>query len=244
MKVRRLNTLGRSEYKKFVNEAKAGSTDQIPDHLLSGDLTSDPLEFELNMVEKTFASRYEMGVYLVNLLENISEDLLISDYGMWDWFSLKWFGQICPIKDDILKPSMDYNYILSDDYKHRSRHAIYITWQLVSRYQEDARFILSKLDQRGDIAEQLMGRQEILTSEGVMRLASKLYFDPSNGSFKRGAAGRGGGSVRRYVAFLQQLEINYYIESISKDQLISLLPAEFQRFNEQKSGGLLSKVFR
>ena len=243
MKVRKLNSLGRSEYKKFLSAARAGISNQIPNHLLSDDQTSDHLDFDLKIEDKIFESRYEIGIYLVNLLQNVSEDLFISDYGLWDWFSLQWFDQLCPVEGDILRPSMDYNYILSSDYRHRSRHAIYITWQLVSKYQDDAKFILSKLDKRGEIAEQLMGRQDILTSEGVMRVASKLYFDPNKNSFKRGAAGRGEGSVTRYISFLRQLQKNYYIDRISKDQLFSLLPPEFNRFTEQKRGGLLSRVF-
>ena len=243
MKVRKLNVLGRSEFKTFLSEARAGISNQIPNHLLLDDQTSDPLGFDLEIEDKTFESRYEIGVYLVNLFQNVSEDLFISDYGLWDWFSLQWFEQLCRVEGDSLKPSMEYNYILSSDYRHRSRHAIYITWQLVSKYQGDAKFILSKLDQRGEIAEQLMGRQEILTSEGVMRVASKLYFDPSKNSFKRGAAGRGEGSVTRYISFLQQLQKNYYIDRITKDQLFTLLPPEFDRFTKQKRGGLLSRVF-
>ena len=243
MKVRKLNVLGRSEFKKFLSEARAGISNQIPNHLLLDDQTSDPLGFDLEIEDKTFESRYEIGVYLVNLFQNVSEDLFISDYGLWDWFSLQWFDQLCPVEGGILKPSKEYNYILSSDYRHRSRHAIYITWQLVSKYQEDVKFTLSKLTERGEIAEQLMARQQILTSEGVMRVASKLYFDPNKNSFKRGAAGRGEGSVIRYVAFLQQLQKNYYIDRISTDQLFSLLPPEFERFTEQKRGGLLSRVF-
>ena len=229
MKVRKLNSLGREEFRKFLAGAKAGNNAQIPKGLLSDDQTSERFDFDLEIVSKPFESRYEIGIYLVDLLKNISEDFLISEHGLWDWFSLQWFDQLCPIKDGMLKPSMHYNYSLSLDYRHRSRHAIYITWQLVNRYQDDAKFILSKLSSRGEIAEQLMGRQEILTSEGVMRLASKLYFDPIKG-FKKGAAGSGGGSVRRYIAFLQQLERNYYIASISEDQLLDLLPSEFSRF--------------
>lgn len=243
MKVRKLNLFGREEFRKFLAEVRAGNNAQIPKGLLSDDQTSDPFDFDLEMASKTFESRYEIGVYLVDLLKNISEDFLISEHGLWDWFSLQWFDQLCPIKDGMLKPSMHYNYSLSSDYRHRSRHAIYITWQLVNKYQDDARFILSKLDSRGEIAEQLMGRQDILTSEGVMRLASKLYFDPDKASFKRGAAGRGEGSVTRYIAFLQQLQINYYIDNITKDQLFSLLPSEFERFSGQRRGGLISRVF-
>ena len=229
MKVRKLNSLGLQEFKKFLEQARAGVNNEIPLGLLSDSKTSDSIDIDLKVPDKKFKSRYEIGDYLVELFKSVSINRYIGDAGFWDWFSLLWFAQICPVKDGALNPSMHYNYCLSANYTHRPRHAVYLTWQLVNRYQDDAKFILSKLDQRGDIAEQLMARQEYLGCEGVMRLASKLYFDPIKG-FKKGAAGGGAGSVRRYIAFLQQIERNYYLYLISQNQLLDLLPSEFSRF--------------
>ena len=106
-----------------------------------------------------------------------------------------------------------------------------MTWQLVDRYGEDARFMLSKLTARGEIIEQMMARQEFLSSEGAVRLASYLYFDPQSGGFKKGSAARkSAGCIARYIAWLQQLQLTFDIFSTTDRELKQLLPAEFNRF--------------
>ena len=201
--------------------------------MLDSDESSEAIELDLDVVENNFSSRYEMGAYLVKLFEGHHIQKYMGDAGFWSWFALLWFEQLCPVKNDGMRnPSKDYNYVLSKNYNHRPRHAIYMTWQLVSRYGQEARFMLSKEPStRGEITEQMMARQEMLSSEGVMRLASALYFDVESGIFKRGAASRTGpGCVYRYVNWLQQLQLTFDIFSTTKDELEGLLPAEFSRF--------------
>jgi hypothetical protein len=126
--------------------------------------------------------------------------------------------------------------ILSRKYTHRPRHAIYMTWQLVDRYGERSRFMLCREPGiRGEITEQLMARQDLLTSRGVIELASTLYFDSETGSYKRGAAARSTpGCIARYIAWLQQIMLTYDIFSMSEADLASLLPPEFGRFRDRR----------
>ncbi|WP_370298327.1 hypothetical protein, partial [Pontibacterium sp.] len=136
--------------------------------------------------------------------------------------------------DGSRNPSKSYNYILSQDYKHRPRHSVFTTWQLVEKYDRDSWFLLSKgLHVRGELIEQLMARQYFLSCDGLIRAASQLYFDSDRKTFKRGASGRTSpGCVYRYVNWLKQIEINYDLFSMSADDFLSLMPAEFDRFKE------------
>jgi hypothetical protein len=59
---------------------------------------------------------------------------------------------------------------------------------------------------------------------------TKLYIDPETGQAKRGAAGKGNGSARRLVKVLKQFDLTYYREDMDADEIISLLPDEFDRF--------------
>ena len=233
MKVRKLNEYGLSEFDSFIKSCRKGVHKNIPLYLLDDVRTSQELDFSLEVKDQTFDSRYQMGLYLTSLLEGKNIQNLIGDQGFWSWFALLWFEQLCPVnKDGVRNPSKEYNYILSQNYNHRPRHAVYMTWQLVSRYGEDVKFMLSKsLSTRGELTEQMMARQEILTSEGVMRLASILYYDKETGIFKKGSASRKSpGCVSRYVSWLQQLQVTYDIFSMSENDLEKLLPAEFSRF--------------
>ncbi len=233
MKARKLNDHGIAEFNTFIENCRSGVKQNIPLYLLDDARSSAPLDINIEVVDRAFASRFEIGVYLQDIFDGINIQSLIGDQGFWSWFALLWFDQLCPDSGDgVRKPSKEYNYILSKNYNHRPRHAIYMTWQLVNRYGDDARFLLSKkASTRGEITEQMMARQEVLTSDGVMRLASTLYYDNETGIFKKGAASRKSeGCVSRYISWLQQVQMTYDIFSTSKDELEELLPEEFSRF--------------
>ena len=231
MKARKLNTAGLTEFARFIDHLRSGNPQKTPLHLLEETETSESVDLKLEIGENDFYSRYAMGVYLANLFEGHDLQKHMGDSGFWSWFALLWFDQLCPPGKGSRKPSMSYNYILSGDYKHRPRHAIYMTWQLVSRYGKDSMYLLCKeMSTRGEAMEQMMARQEILSCEGIVRLGSRLYLDPATGAQKRGTGGKGAGSARRYVNWLNQLKLTYDLYCLSPEELEQLLPSEFDRF--------------
>lgn len=233
MKVRKLNEHGINQFTIFIDNCRSGVRQNIPSYLLDDESSSELIDIDIEIIEKVFNSRFEIGIYLREVFKDKDIQPLIGDTGFWSWFALYWFDQLCPSSaDGLRKPSKEYNYVLSKNYNHRPRHSIYMTWQLVNRYGNDAKFMLSKEPStRGELTEQMMARQEFLTSDGVMRLASALYYDDQTGSFKKGSASRKSpGCINRYVNWLQQLQVTYDIFSISKEDLERLLPSEFKRF--------------
>ena len=236
MKVRKLNEVGQEQFREFIERSKNGEELAVPLGLLSDLKTSEVIADVLEVTDETFESRYEIGLYLVTLFGHIKIEQYIGERGFWDWFSLYWFDQICKQKGAVWLPDEHYNYLLSENFRHRPRHAIYTSWQLVNLYNSDARFSLCGLTSRGEICEQLMATQDTLTSKPTITLASALYSDSGRKEgFKSGAGGNGGGSVRRYKAFLSQIKMTYYINSMSKDDLLELLPKEFDRFKPPKT---------
>ncbi|MFQ5642328.1 MAG: hypothetical protein ACE5FQ_01375 [Thiogranum sp.] len=233
MIVRKLNDLGMEEFSHFINNLRNGGKQNTPIGMLASDETSDAMDFELELGDIIFLNRYELGVYLTKNLGSIETQLFMGDAGFWSALALYWFDQLCPVKQDgSRKPAMMYNYVLSENYNHRPRHAIFTTWQLVSRYGEVARFLLSReLPVRGELIEQLMARQYYLGCEGVMRAASKLYYDPARETFGKGSAGRTSpGCAYRFISWLQQLEVNYDLFTMTEEDLLSILPPEFNKF--------------
>ncbi len=229
MIVRKLNEHGLEEFGQFINNLRNGGNQNTPTGMLASDETSDAMDFELELGVISFSNRYELGVYLTKKMGSIETQLFIGDAGL----ALYWFDQLCPVKPDgSRKPAMVYNYVLSENYNHRPRHAILTTWQLVSRYGEVARFLLSReLPVRGELIEQLMARQYYLGCEGVMRAASKLYYDPERGTFRKGSTGRTSpGCTYRFISWLQQLEVNYDLFTMTEEDLLSILPSEFNKF--------------
>lgn len=234
MIIRKLNEHGLDEFSQFINSLRQGARQNTPIGLLTSEASSEPLSISLELDNnKTFTNRYELGVYLTEKFDVVNIQPLIGDNGFWSALALLWFDQLCPEKPDgSRKPSMVYNYVMSNNYNHRPRHAIFTTWLLVDRYKEDARFLLSKeLSVRGELIEQIMARQYYMGCEGVIRTASKLYYDTDRKTFKRGAAGRSSpGCVARFINWLQQLEVNYDLFSMSDNDLFGLMPKEFDRF--------------
>jgi len=234
MKLRKLNEQGVEVFRDYINDLRSGADQNIPNYLLDSDEYSEDIQFELEITKPEFKSRLEMGVYLVDLFDGLNITPYIGDVGFWSWLALYWFEQLCSEKEGKLNPSMDYNYILSKNFRHRPRHAVYMTWQLVTRYGEDCAFMLCKaMSTRGELTEQMMARQENLSSESVMKLANALYFDSETRTFKKGAAARkSAGCVARYITWLEQIKMTYDVFSISADELKDLLPTEFDRFME------------
>ncbi|WP_417214984.1 hypothetical protein [Alcanivorax sp.] len=233
MKLRKLNSDGCEDFNRFILRSRDGASEATPLHLLENEKTSSETSLEVNLSKINFSSRFEMGEYIVKQFEGHDLQKYLGDIGFWSGLALLWFDQFCPpARDGSRTVSMPYNYVLSHNYKHRYRHAVYITWQLVSRYGRNAQFLLcSEMPKRGELIEQLMARQDILSLEGAMNLASRLYTDPARKKFKKGAASRkGAGCVSRYISWLQQLELTHDLYSATSAELEKLLPSEFQRF--------------
>jgi hypothetical protein len=86
------------------------------------------------------------------------------------------------------------------------------------------------LDKPGEIVEQLVARQEIITNPQAVALATAIYFDNTSGSFKRGAAGKGRGSARRLADVLNQFDVTWDLYSMAVTGISTKLPREFDRF--------------
>ncbi len=145
---------------------------------------------------------------------------------------------------------MVYNYILSSDRRHQYRHAIRTTYLFVKGYGERVYFMFcNPPDKRGEITEQIAARQDIFGCRGVIEAASSLYFDKLRMSPKRGASAKGPGTVRRFGIVLRQLGRTYDLFSLSEQEVLDLLPAEFDKFmsgQKEKQEGKKTKqlIFR
>jgi len=230
--LRKLNDEGVIKFREYLDALRQGTLQAYPANLLDNEEFSDGLEFSVEVECLNFETRYDMGSYLVMLLEGHDDQGILGDIGIWSWLALFWFEQLCGRDSEgHPKPSKVYNYILSDRYNHRPRHSVRTTYMLVRDHGEKARVLLSKgPHQRGEIIEQFAARQFYLNCSGVVDALGQLYFDPEKRSFKRGAAGKGGGSSRRFITFLQQIEKTYDLYSISGEALLGMLPTEYGKF--------------
>ncbi len=232
---RKLNDLGINRFRDFLD---AGAKGPPPADLLVNPETSQPVARAPAPVQRTFENRYEFGRYLMELFADVPSDEITHEKGFWSAAALMWFELICPVdKTGSPNTGMEYRYILSPDFRHYYRHGVRAPWQLVRTHGEFARFLLipSKdmarpLGVHGEILEQLSGRQWVLGSKDLIAAASNLYFDQESGRPKKGVAGSGRGSARRFGLVLRQYDLTYDPQSMPPDNLVNLLPAEFDRW--------------
>ncbi|HIC46464.1 MULTISPECIES: hypothetical protein [Methylophaga] len=133
MKIRKLTDYGCKEFNEYIFRLRDGSTENFPAYMLTHPDMSEEIPDAVDIQNHYFRSRYEMGEYLVEIMNKIDNQRYIGDRGLWTWIALFWFEQLCPVRrDKTRKASMPYNYILSSDYKHRYRHSAYITCVVVN----------------------------------------------------------------------------------------------------------------
>lgn len=238
-KLRILNDKG---IRLFADYIADGASGDAPMHLLKNPETSKPFSPEhITVGTGEFPDRFQFGIYLRTLFNRIDPVIISGDRNLWTSFALIWFDRICPRKvDGSRKPSKEYYYILSNDYRHYYRHLIRTPWFMVHQHNENARLLLipprehkHPLSVHGEIMEQIGGRQRLLGSKSLMDAINKLYFDTKVGRPRRGLAGRGGGSANRLGIVLRQLELTYDPDQMPDGEFLRILPREFDKWKHQ-----------
>ena len=243
--LRRLNETGIAQFAQYLSE---GAPAAQPVHLLSHPDTSEPLAVTIKLVQRDYPNRYELGRDLKMRLSSLDPAMISNDRGLWTWLALYLFDQLCPPgSDGRRKPDKQYRYILSSDYRHYYRHLVRTPWQLSRDHGPNSRFLLlatndaaAPLRRHGDILEQLGGTQSIIRSRPIIAEASRLYSDPLSGRPKKGAAGKGGGSIRRFARVLRQLDLTFDAELMPPGSLSAVLPVEFDSWKKSVAKVTLS----
>jgi len=209
---------------------------EAPEDLLVSADWSARHESGAELGQVIFASRYEWGCYIEERLQEYPTSVLQADIGLWSWLALACFDAVCP-KDanGSRKVRQRARYVPSGhDYRTYYRHLLAGPWRVVRAHRDDpgrAMAVLTgRLDQPGELAEQLMSKQDIISSAVVMAAATRLYIDPATGRPKRGAGGSGRASPRRLTEVLLQFDVTYDIYGMTPAEILDLLPAEFSRY--------------
>jgi hypothetical protein len=120
------------------------------------------------------------------------------------------------------------------DFQKRYRHLLAGPFRVFRTHRDNpARALVllcGPVHKPGEIVEQIINRQEIISNPKAVEAATTIYFDARTGSFKRGAAGKGGGSARRFAEILNQFDVTWDLYWMSAAGILSKLPSEFDRF--------------
>lgn len=238
--LRTLNPNGITAFAAYLQALRDGSSDAPPYHLLSDEATSEALETDVLVENKTFSDSFAFGTYLAATLENLPRTEIAFNHALWSWLALYHFDQVCPAVNGKRTVLEDAVYILPTIYNHRKyyRHLVRTPWLAVDKNGMYAKVLLINRGggKRSDIFEQLAARQTIFGNPTIIEGAYKLYFDDQAGLPKRGAGSKGAGTPRRLVSFIQQIDLTYDLMACSADQFVALLPDEFAKFQVAAKG--------
>jgi hypothetical protein len=235
--LRRFNDLGIETVEAFLGQYRLGMRPNFG-ALLDRDELTTVISSSQPLTPGTFSSRWECARFFFDLLEAHKESLEIDperDRGLWTWLAIAWRGYLMkPGSGDDVEWH-DYRWVLSLDYKRFYKHLLAGPWLVYRIYAHDpeqCRVLLQApiLNPGHEITEQIACRLDLVRAPSVVRALEHLYLKPSRDGYKRSASRRATGSIRRFSEILQQFALTYDFYSMSPDQILGLLPKEFDTF--------------
>ena len=234
--VRRLTESGIEKFREYLNQLRQGEPAEPPHRLRTNSETSEPFVPERMVEQRRFASRLEAARYLADVFNDLSG--LEEDVGLWSWLSLFYFDQVCPARaDGTRSPGRHYRHILEPGYPNGHRHLLAGAFVVYSLHGDDAQLLLcTKLHVENSFHHQLASRQAFISNRQILRAAGLLYLDQRTGRPKHGAQDTKDtpGTLLRFIAVLQQLEVNYDLYGMNAEAILELLPREFDRWKKKR----------
>ena len=235
--LRSLNDNGRRVFREYLAKLRAGSNEKPPYDVLFDAYFSTIVQAGLEIERRVFTSRLNAGAYIYERLQSLSYSQVERNIGLWSWLALYYFDQVCPIRaNGIRKVGEDSRYVLELDYRRYYRHLLLGPYMVYRLYEASVPLLLwEPLDQMGGAYRELSCRQNLLANRGIVEAANVLYYDQKRGQVKRGAGVKTprAGSLRRFIDVIQQLELTYDLYSMTGEQILDLLPAEFDEWRKQ-----------
>jgi hypothetical protein len=235
--IRTFNESGLNEFERNINEIRNGTITTISEDLLFSDNYSIVHEPIINIEKVDYKNKSELIPYLVSELNLRANKYLYFDKGLWSWLAAFLFDNICPA--DIhgkRKVNETAFYILRDpkSYTKYYRHLLAYPSRIYSELDESSKiFLIGNFSKRGEITEQFGAYQEIALNKGILDVANILYWDDKIKNLKRGASSKSAGSARRLVRIIRQYQLTYDLNSMQGEEILGLLPSEFQKWNNQ-----------
>ncbi len=236
MKLHRFNPDGITAFANYRARLTLEPTLPPPAELLEDPALTEVVSDDVEVAPCSFANRLEAGKFLNDLIDAAGINLPERDRGLWAWLTLFFFDEVCPADGNGKRDPQDEARLLPllDNHQRFYRHLLLGPFLVVRAHRDQPERALAFLKQvlwkPGDIVEQLASRKELVTNRAVAEAATRLYFDPTVGAFKRGHSSKIKGGPRRLASLLNQLDLTWYLYGMTADEVLNLLPKEFDRF--------------
>jgi hypothetical protein len=234
--VRALNSAGIAAVTSLLLDIESGAEPEI-DSVLNSPVYSEAVD-GLEIERRPFRNRLDAGGHLFDALKPLRRSRIdvLRNRGMWTWLALSWINILAPQRSDGSRKLFDHRrWVLSvDDYRAYYRHHLAGPYSVYAAHADDPSrtmaLLCGSIEKPGEVWEQIASNQDFVSSPGLVALATHLYFDPSTGLLKRGAAAKDKGGARRLTKVMRQFSLTWEIRDMPLERLLALLPAEFDRF--------------
>ena len=159
-----------------------------------------------------------------------------SDKNLWNWLSAAYLSSLGTAANTLVsRGSTKDVWVLGDDSKWHTRNVMLSAYFVYENHVDDPSAVSLLLDRTldvtlGEYGSAILSTADIAYSVGA-RVANRLYLDIEKGLPKVGASSKNPGSVRRLTAaFLNQIKLNVDFKAMEVEQIIALLPPEFDKF--------------
>ena len=238
MKLRCFNSDGMARFSNYRALLTLEPTLEPPLELLEDPALTELLPGDVDVPKRKFTNRLEAGCFLNELMDEAGIQLPERNQGLWTWLTLYFFDEVCPADGNGRRSPKDEARLipLLDNHQRFYRHLLVGPFLIVRAHRAQPEraiaMLCNPLWKPGEIVEQLASRKELVTNGAVADVATKLYYDPNTKSFKRGAGSDVKGAARRLATLFNQLDLTFYLYGMSCNELLSLLPKEFDRFRQ------------
>lgn len=236
MKARKLNKQGIEKFKDYLKELDGSGDLNPPD--LNSPMYSEPVEaIEVEVEEgKSFETRMELAKYLDEQIpDDVRDNKVLQMTSMWSWMAYLWLDQFVKEKNGEYSTYETKAYICSLNWKRYYRHFVSFTYYVYSLYgEENSRlFLQCPVNIRNEFLGQLAARESVLQHDAIIKAAHQIYWDDNEGDTKRGASSKNKpGTARRIGTVIKQLDVVYDLHGMDADQIVEILPGEFDRWKE------------
>lgn len=194
---------------------------------------AEPLAGTREFLVRNHDTAKQLAQSVRNALGAISVQAVVADLGLWAWLTF--------VLRDVLFPKVVegrrqvgelHTWWPSPpgDFQKAQRHRVRMPVLLLDTLGNDADHLLCRSPGVGtEIREQLTSQQDMF-HRTFQRVARRLYCDDESGDLKRGAGGAGAGSPRRLARIRRQFDVTWDLYDLTPDQLMAMLPREFDRF--------------
>lgn len=238
--VKCLTHSGIAVFRDYLARHESSVTDVAPPtSLLAHEQHLRPLELaDVEVEPRDFASRLEFARYFDQQATEAGIEGTLDAPGMWEWVTLFYFDQVCPVRSDgSRKIGDEQRYIpvsnVHSHYLHLLKGAYAFYLEQSSRTGSDYELVLSgPIHNHGAAFDHLVSRPRLRNSPGVQSAARLLYFDEPNGGPKSRFS-VGPTRIGEFAKHLRNLPPEYHLHMMSADSVLSLLPPSFLNWLDQ-----------